>query len=311
MTKSTIAILLAAYNGKAYLKEQIDSILNQEDVAVTIFMSIDTSSDGTREWVESSYGGFSQIIILEDVGRFGGAAKNFFRLIRDVDFAPYEFIAFADQDDIWYPRKLVRAVTKLKEMNADGYSSNVTAFWENGVEKLVSKAQPQCQHDYLFEAAGPGCTYVMTHSLAKKVQQCVIEHKEAMSHVWYHDWFCYAFARANGYTWIIDEKPSMRYRQHSDNEVGANHGWKAFVHRLKKVLYGRALEQAREIAFLVGMKESPFVKEWQTLTRWSLIKLAFHASHCRRKPKEKILFFIACLALATLGPKHCDTLHVK
>lgn len=311
MINPAIAILLAAYNGKAYIKEQIDSILNQEDVDVTIFISIDTSSDETREWLELSYAGYSQIIILEDVGRFGGAAKNFFRLIRDVDFTSYDFIAFADQDDIWYPQKLVRAVTKLKEMNANGYSSNVTAFWENGVEKLVSKAQPQCQYDYLFEAAGPGCTYVMTQSLAKKVQQCALDHQEAMSHVWYHDWFCYAFARANGYTWIIDEKPSMRYRQHRDNEVGANHGWKAFLHRLKKVLYSGALEQAKDIAILVGMKESLFVKEWQTLTRWSLIKLAFHASQCRRKPKEKIFFFIACLALATLGSEYCDTLHVK
>ena len=92
--KNKIVILLAAYNGKAYLKEQIDSILNQEDVAVTIFISIDTSSDGTREWLESSYVGFSQIIILEDVGRFGGATKNFFRLIRDVDFTNYVAVKF-------------------------------------------------------------------------------------------------------------------------------------------------------------------------------------------------------------------------
>lgn len=75
MTQNKIAILLAAYNGKAYLKEQIDSILNQEDVAVTIFISIDTSSDGTREWLESSYVGFSQIIILEDVGRLEALPK--------------------------------------------------------------------------------------------------------------------------------------------------------------------------------------------------------------------------------------------
>ena len=311
MKQDRIAILLAAYNGKQYIQEQIDSILNQEDVEVTIFISIDTSTDGTREWLESFYVGCSQIIILEDVGRFGGAAKNFFRLIRDVDFTPYDFIAFADQDDIWYHDKLVRAVTKLKEMNVDGYSSNVTAFWENGREQLIVKSQPQCQYDYLFEAAGPGCTYVMTQSLAKKIQQCVLDHKEAMVHVWYHDWFCYAFARANGSTWIIDKKPSMRYRQHSDNEVGANQGMKAFLHRFKKVLYGGALEQARDIAFLIGMKESSFVREWQSLTRWSLIKLAFYAPQCRRKAKDKVLFFIACLALAALGSKRYDTLHVK
>lgn len=311
MTQNKIAILLAAYNGKVYIKEQIDSILNQEEVEVSIFISIDTSNDGTREWLETTYVDNSHIVILEDVGRFGGAARNFFRLIRDVDFKAYDFIAFADQDDIWYTDKLLRAISKLNETKADGYSSNVTAFWENGAEQLVSKAQSQCQYDYLFEAAGPGCTYVMTRSLAETVQQCVRNHKEAMNHVWYHDWFCYAFARANGFTWVIDENPSMRYRQHSENEVGANHGYKAFLHRLKKVLYGGALEQSRDIAFLIGMKESSFVKAWQNLARWDLFRLAFHATQCRRKFKDKILFFIACMILALLGLKRHSALHVK
>lgn len=304
--QNKIAILLAAYNGKQYIQEQIGSILNQKDVAVTIFISIDPSTDGTRELLEATYCTNPYVAILNDVGKFGGAAKNFFRLIRDVDFTPYDFIAFADQDDIWYQDKLSRAIQKLNETKSDGYSSNVLAFWEDGREKLIVKSQPQCQYDYLFEAAGPGCTYVMTQSLAKKIQQCAIDQKEAMNYVWYHDWFCYAFARANGYTWVIDEKPSMRYRQHSDNEVGANYGWKAFLHRFQKVLYGGALEQAKDIAFLIGMKDSAFVKEWHVLTRWSFIKLVSHAHQCRRKTKDKVLFFIACLLLAILGSKHCE-----
>ncbi|NBK98958.1 MAG: glycosyltransferase [Erysipelotrichia bacterium] len=303
MAKNKIAILLAAYNGKAYIKEQIDSILKQEGVAVKIFVSIDTSSDGTREWLESSYAGCSHVVLLEDAGRFGGAAKNFFRLIRDVDFSAYDFIAFADQDDIWYTYKLARAVSKLRETKADGYSSNVTAFWENGAEQLVSKAQPQRQYDYLFEAAGPGCTYVMTQALASEIRKCIIKEWDSMQTVWLHDWFCYAFARANGFKWIIDAKPSMRYRQHENNQVGVNKGLKAFSYRLEKVLFGGAMAQARDIACLIGRKETPFVKKWYPLTRFGFIKLAFYAPQCRRKFKEKILFFIACLLLSILGFK--------
>ncbi len=303
MTQNKIAILLAAYNGKAYLKEQIDSILNQEDVAVTIFISIDTSSDGTREWLESSYVGFSQIIILEDVGRFGGAAKNFFRLIRDVDFMNYDYIAFADQDDVWYPDKLSRAIEALKQHNADGYSSNVLAFWEDGREQLIVKSQPQCRYDYLFEAAGPGCTYVMSKKLGCTIQNCVKSEWDNIQNIWLHDWFCYAYARAHGYTWIIDEKPSMRYRQHTHNQVGVNQGFKAFIHRFQKVVNGSAMKQAVLIAKLVGLEEDAFVKKWATLNRSGFLYLAFYANACRRRLKDKCFFFFASIVMSIRGAK--------
>jgi len=301
MTNPAIAILLAAYNGKAYIKEQIDSILNQKDVEVTIFLSIDTSRDGTREWIEASYPDNSQIMILEDMGRFGGAAKNFFRLIRDVDFTPYDFIAFADQDDIWYQDKLSRAIQKLNETKSDGYSSNVLAFWEDGREKLIVKSQPQCQYDYLFEAAGPGCTYVLTQALAVHVKQCICQKWDLVNTLWLHDWFCYAYARANGFHWVIDEKPSMRYRQHTNNQVGVNQGLKAFLYRLKKILFGGAIAQAKTIAIIIGMGEQPFVKEWSSLDKIGFFKLAWHAQKCRRKPKDKYLFFFACLLISIFG----------
>lgn len=228
--KNKIAILLAAYNGKQYIQEQIDSILNQENVNVTIFVSIDPSSDGTRDFLEVTYCNNPHIIILSDVGIFGGAGRNFFRLIRDVDFAPYDYISFADQDDIWYPNKLSRAINKLYETEADGYSSNVLAFWENGIEKLISKAQPQCHYDYLFEAAGPGCTYVMSNALATQIQECICKEWDLVNTVWLHDWFCYAYARAHSFRWVIDEKPTMKYRQHISNQVGVNQGFNAFLY---------------------------------------------------------------------------------
>lgn len=301
--KNKIAILLAAYNGKQYIQEQIDSILNQKDVDMTLFISIDPSIDGMEDFLEKTYGSYSQIVILENVGKFGGAAKNFFRLIRDIDFGSFDYIAFADQDDIWYSDKLIRAVNMLSKTSSGGYSSNVLAFWEDGREQLVVKSQPQCQYDYLFEAAGPGCTYVMTQALASEIRKCIIKEWDSMQTVWLHDWFCYAFARANGFKWIIDAKPSMRYRQHENNQVGVNKGLKAFSYRLEKVLFGGAMAQARDIACLIGRKETPFVKKWYPLTRFGFIKLAFYAPQCRRKFKEKILFFIACLLLSILGFK--------
>lgn len=52
-----IAILFASYNGKKWIKEQIDSILNQKDVNISIFISDDLSTDGTVAYIKNVYRG--------------------------------------------------------------------------------------------------------------------------------------------------------------------------------------------------------------------------------------------------------------
>jgi rhamnosyltransferase len=306
MTKSkklpSFAILLAAYNGRKYIKEQVDSILEQDGVNVTIFISIDVSTDNTREYLEEIYKDNCSVILLDD-GHFGNAAKNFMRLIRDVDFSHYDFISFADQDDIWYPNKLGRAAQMIDEQKCFGYSSDILAFWENGKEKMIVKSQPQVKYDYLFEAAGAGCTYVMTQKLAQEFKKCVIQNFESVNDLWSHDWFCYAFARANGFKWYIDDFCAMRYRQHESNQMGANSGFLAFKNRVKKVLFNNAFGQSLKIANLVGLKNDPFVAKWSKLGRLDMIKLAFCANQCRRKVKDRILFFIVCILVAVTSKK--------
>ena len=95
-----IAVLMAAYNGVSFLKEQLQSIEQQKHVDVSIFISIDKSTDGTYEWCKECEQNNLNVTVLSYGKRFGGAAKNFFRLIRDVDFLEYDYVAFADQDDV-------------------------------------------------------------------------------------------------------------------------------------------------------------------------------------------------------------------
>ncbi|MBW2187408.1 MAG: glycosyltransferase [Deltaproteobacteria bacterium] len=154
LNESKIAVLLAAHNGVAWLKEQVDSILNQHKVEVTLFVSVDRSSDGTEVWFDKLSKQDNRVVILPHGQSFGGAAPNFFRLIRDVDFDGFDYVSFADQDDIWHLNKLKRATEQLVLNKADAYSSNVTAFWPSGKEQIVFKSQLQCKWDYLFEAAG-------------------------------------------------------------------------------------------------------------------------------------------------------------
>ena len=162
---------------------------------------------------------------------------------------------------------------------------------------LIKKSQPQKKWDFLFEAAGPGCTYVMQADFCTALQQCVCVQWDSVQTVVLHDWFTYAFARANGYQWIIDDKPSMLYRQHADNQVGVNEGWRAFFHRARKVWGGGGISQAALIARLVGLENEAFVRSWSGRTRFGCLRLAAHAGQCRRRVRDQVLFAITCIAL--------------
>lgn len=298
-----VAVLLAAYNGMQWIEEQLTSILGQSTVDVTIYISIDPSTDGTEAWCAAYASQHSGVVVLPQSDRFGGASRNFFRLIRDVDFDGYDFIAFADQDDIWHADKLLRATQAVQSYQVDAYSSNVTAFWSSGKTHLLDKAQPQVVWDFLFEAAGPGCTYVFSKRLAASMKASMLATWTALQDVSLHDWYCYAFARSHGYRWYIDPAPSMSYRQHERNQVGANTGLSPLIARYKKIHDGWWFHQVQLITRLVGQGTDPFVKVWLQLGRWQLIKLSFSAWKCRRRVRDKVFFFCICWATALIGNK--------
>lgn len=246
------AVLLAAYNGCQWLSSQLQSILDQQGVCVTVFISVDKSSDGTEALVDKWARKDSRVIPLPYGETLGGAAKNFYHLLRQVDFASFDYISFADQDDIWHADKLIRAHQKLSQGGFSAYSGNVIAFWPDGRELLLDKAQPQRQYDFLFEAAGPGCSYVLkvTHGLAFKA--FLLQHWEEANKVFLHDWLIYAWFRANGLPWFIDPSPKIQYRQHASNQVGANSGLKAFKARLSLLRQGWYRAQIAQIVGLLG-----------------------------------------------------------
>jgi len=301
LSKPEIVVLLAAYNGISWLPEQLNTILNQVDVDVTIFISVDKSTDGSEQLIDEWAARDSRIKVLPHGIRFGGAAPNFLRLLKEVDLSSFDFVSLADQDDIWVDNKFNAAVQLLGSNNADSYSSNALAFWDSGRTAFINKSQPQVRWDYFFEAAGPGCTYVFTKSLALALQQLLIAKPNAAYQVGLHDWFIYAFARANGYSWIIDSQSWLSYRQHASNQVGMNSGFKAFMHRAKKVSSGWALSQSILLADLLDERDDLFVKTWVSGNSWGLVRLAMHSWQCRRRLRDKFLFFCSCLYMALIG----------
>ncbi|TWR92318.1 glycosyltransferase [Pseudomonas saxonica] len=303
MMRPKCLVLLAAFNGTQWIEEQLSSILAQEGVDVTVLISVDKSVDGTELLVDQYCVQDDRVHCLPHDLRFGGAAKNFFRLIKDAPIEDFDYFALSDQDDIWLPRKLTDAVAKLTSFEAQAYSSDVIAFWPDGRKKLVKKSQKQVEYDYLFEAAGPGCTYVFTPYLFSLLKKHITDVYTQLDCISLHDWYIYAYTRSNGYKWIIDSRANMYYRQHSNNQVGVNTGLRAFRKRLSSVFDGWYLRQAACIANLIGIQNNSFVNSWIDLDRRGVLNLAFNGNDCRRRRRDKFVFAIICLVLTVKGNK--------
>lgn len=285
-----IAVLLASYNGTKYIKEQINSILNQKKVEVTIFISDDLSIDNTLEYLQNIYPNEMRIVYLESNQKFGGAAKNFYRLIKDVDFSDFDYISLSDQDDIWYDDKLIRAISIIEKKQIDVYSSNVLAFWENGKEVLIDKSQPQKRYDFLFSSAGPGCTYVMKKRFLIDFKNKMFKKKSLLKKIDLHDWLLYAYARTNNYKWFVDIVPSMLYRQHSSNEFGANSGFETFKKRWIKARRGWYREQILYTAKFCDY-ENTITKCIDNNTFYDKLYLILNVFKLRKKFSEAIILF--------------------
>lgn len=295
MSLPLVRVLLATYNGLGWLPEQVDSILAQEGVQVQLFVSDDASSDGTPDWLRQRAATEARISLLPPAaGRFGAAAGNFFRLLAEVSLEGEAYVAFADQDDLWFPDKLARAVARLAQGDVAAVSSNVQAFWPDGRSQLVDKAQPQQAFDFLFEAAGPGCTYVMTPGLARAARDdlaCLPDDGRPA----HHDWYCYALCRARGESWFIDPRPSMAYRQHGGNEVGVNSGLGAAQGRHRKIAsgwYRREVFGMVELARRQGQPDAALAQLASRLQRGSLadrIALAAQVGQFRRRGRDRLM----------------------
>lgn len=302
MAGDRVAVLLAAYNGSQWIDEQIDTILAQAGMAVELFISVDASTDDTLERCQRRAALDNRIRVLPSGRRFGGVAANFFHLLSEVPLTGFDLVALSDQDDHWLPHKLQRAAQQLRAQGCEAYSSNVTAFWPDGRECLLNKAQPQVAYDHFFEAAGPGCTYVFSAALARHIQGQVRQQGEALAGVTLHDWYLYASVRAGGHRWFIDPQPGLRYRQHAGNAVGANVGRASGLARYKRIREGWWFGQIRLIAALVHCPP-PLYSQLHNGRR-GLVWLAVNARRCRRRGRDRLYFVALCLVQAALGERH-------
>ncbi len=282
---------MATRDGLQWLPDQVDTILDQAGVNVRIVVSDDGSTDGSREWLGELASNDHRVLLLSPATA-GSAASNFYRLLIDAQLADGELVAFADQDDVWLPGKLVHHATMMQESNAEGVSSNVTAFHRDGRRWLVRKDFPQRALDYLLESPGPGSTFLITKELAEEVAHVLAEDPEARL-VEYHDWLVYAVARAKGRRWIIDARPSVDYRQHSANVMGANVGSGAALSRLLLIRTRWHRNQAARLARIAERlgaehvaRVRPLLESRRFTDRMALARIA---NQLRRRPRDRAI----------------------
>lgn len=282
--KSRVAVLMAVCNGIQFLPEQVDSIMRQSSVVVDLWISDDNSTDGSYEWCLDLASRDPQAHTLPKSGPFGSASANFFRLLTEVDLAGYEFIAFADQDDIWDHDKLAVSIEQLQAGNFEGVSSDVTAFWPDGTKKLIIKSQVQKALDYVLESAGPGCTYLMRVDFASEVaawiNECSWERPPP------HDWLIYAYCRTRNYRWHVIPRSTVMYRQHGGNFLGANYGFSGKLARLRSIYAGDFRRDVEQVSSLLGSAYQVQTSKRALLLNWKVL---------RRDWREAFIFFLMCL----------------
>ncbi len=284
----SVYILLAAYNGMRWINEQIDSILKQEKVNIHLFISVDFSTDLTYDQCKERAINDSRIRVLPYGARFGSAAKNFYRLICDVHLSKASYVAFSDQDDIWLPNKVFSAIKKMNISSSDGYSSNLTCFdLEDGNEWLLKKDYAKTEFDYLFQGGSAGCTYVLSSSLANKIQAVIQENPGNCNRAISHDWLIYAIARSYKYKWCLDSGSYVKYRQHDNNVQGALSGISGYMDRLRRFQNGWYRSSIMSLQpFLLQSNDE--IKIFSKIKNFSVLDRVWLVANCAKFRRRKL-----------------------
>ncbi len=297
-----VLVLLAAYNGSSWIDEQLRTVLQQEGVELRVVVSDDGSSDDTTARIERFLPG-GRVELTRPAAPTGSAAQNFFSLMRSRPAAGFDYVSFADQDDLWNVDKLSRACRALATQRADGYSSAVLATWPDGRQRVL-RQRPDCTgSDFLFEGAGQGCTFVLSASFYERARRFVAEHADLTGRLHYHDWSMYALARAWRLGWTFDPEPTMRYRQHGSNDTGARGDLGGIARRLALVRSGWYRNQLEAVAELchAAAPDDPVIEGWRALLRqpagprrrWRTVQFCLRGGR-RRMIDNGVVLLAAC-----------------
>lgn len=210
-----IDILLATYNGEAYIEEQVRSIVNQSFRDWRLLVHDDGSTDHTLEIVERLAKEDSRIVVIRDDVKKLGVARHFIYLLQ---YAEAPFCMFCDQDDIWLPNKIEKMYEAIKIEKQDipqvVYSNAYLWNTERGIiSDKNTLTYPKTLRQMLFLNTGiQGAASIFNQAMCHYLRQpldCYAMH----DHVLLLAGICF------GEVHYLHE-PLMYYRQHDKNVTG-------------------------------------------------------------------------------------------
>jgi glycosyltransferase involved in cell wall biosynthesis len=262
-------ILLGTYNGARFLKQQLDSIAAQTNADWRLITRDDGSEDSTKDIIKAFAALHADRVRVLDSsqGRLG-VVKNYATLLAASD-APYTM--FCDQDDVWNKDKIQTTMSAMLTLeNTHGKhvpalvhtDSSVIDDAGNTCSSSFSKAFKLYPDDssmqrLLVQNCVHGSTVLMNRSLVQIANPIP---KEALM----HDHWVACIARATGHIFYVDQ-PTMQYRKHAKNVIGAVSVRQTIVDRLSGKRTPSPYPQAE--ALYQRIKDFPAAQQFSSLFR--------------------------------------------
>jgi glycosyltransferase involved in cell wall biosynthesis len=213
-SSSLVEVLLSTYNGERYVGTQLASVLSQTHPNVRVHIRDDGSTDRTVEMVRAIASEDPRVQVSE--GPRVGAAKSFLTLLAQGSDDAHWF-AFCDQDDVWLPDKLSRAVAALESLDGRPalYGSAMLHVTED-LHPLETSRSPRraCFHNALVQNVVSGCTMVFNQPARNLCLEALPYHPPM------HDWWVYLVVSAFG-TVTFDDAITILHRIHRENATPA------------------------------------------------------------------------------------------
>ncbi len=236
MSSLTVSVALATFNGCPFLKSQLESIAAQDRIPGEIVIGDDQSSDQTLETIETFSGRHPELTVRVQRNRERlGSSRNFEEIARRCSG---DVIIFSDQDDIWLPGRISRALRVLE--NEPGLSfvfSDGHLIDEEGARlpgTLFSSVgfTPRERTKY---RSGDALAVLLRHNVvtgaALAVRRTSLVRVLPFEPGWLHDYYMALTLEAMGRGAVLEE-PLIAYRRHSSQQVGVagNGALQAFVY---------------------------------------------------------------------------------
>lgn len=214
---------MAVYNGERYVREQVESIFSQTHEDWNLIIQDDCSTDNTLALLAPFAREYPERIILKQRSENSGAAqRNFFSML---PYAQHRYVMFCDHDDVWLPDKVERTLNAMRHLEQGGADRPLLVHTDltvvDGELHPLASSMVRQQNlnpnanfkQLLVQNAVTGCTMMVNRQLLDMVEG--FPQRAIM-----HDWWFALIAAAFGEIGYLDE-PTIFYRQHGGNQVGA------------------------------------------------------------------------------------------